>query len=229
VGHKYANCLSKRQIDQDNELILSAKMWMLYKTLLPSKKNNENRDRLVMKIEEILSNEWPGHEINVHLFGSSVNLLGTSASDVDLCVTTPNRELENISALSVKLQKYNMIITECVTNAKVPIVKFWDPTLNLACDINVNNTQALLNTRLIKSYVNLDPRTRPLVMTIKHWARIRKLNSTACGTLSSYTWTCMVLNFLQMRYPPILPVLKVGRKNEDIDLLKVGYKNNESI
>ncbi|CAG8556837.1 25738_t:CDS:2, partial [Gigaspora margarita] len=74
-------------------------MWMLYK------KNNENRDRLVMKIEEILSNEWPGHEINVHLFGSSVNLLGTSTSDVDLCVTTPNRKLENIFALSVKLQK----------------------------------------------------------------------------------------------------------------------------
>ncbi|CAG8614363.1 14015_t:CDS:2 [Dentiscutata erythropus] len=53
----------------------------------------------------------------------------------------------------------------------------------------------------------------------------------SCGTLSSYTWTCMVLNFLQMCYPPILPVLKVDRKNEDedIDLLKVGYKNNESI
>ena len=29
--------------------------------------------------------------------------------------------------------------------------------------------------------------------------------------------------------PPILPVLKVNRKNEDIELLKVGYKNNELI
>ncbi|CAG8541703.1 13033_t:CDS:2, partial [Dentiscutata heterogama] len=197
-------------------------MWMLYKKLLPSKKTNENRDRLVMKIEKILSNEWPDHEIEVYLFGSSVNLLGTSTSNVDLCITMPSRELENISALSVKLQKYNMKITECVTNAKVPIVKFLDPTLNLACDINVNNTQALLNTMLIKSYVNLDPRARPLVITIKHWARIRKLNNAACGTLSSYTWTCMVLNFLQMRNPPILPVLKVNRKNEDIELLKLG-------
>ncbi|CAG8813717.1 17967_t:CDS:2, partial [Dentiscutata erythropus] len=42
---------------QDNELILSAKMWMLYKKLLSSKKTNENRDRLVMKIEKISSNK----------------------------------------------------------------------------------------------------------------------------------------------------------------------------
>ena len=32
-----------------------------------------------------------------------------------------------------------------------------------------------------------------------------------------------------MRNPPILLVLKINRKNEDIELLKVGYKNNESI
>ncbi|CAG8770246.1 7436_t:CDS:2, partial [Dentiscutata erythropus] len=235
VGHKYTNCLSKRQIDQDNELILFTKMWMLYKKLLPSKKTNENRDRLVMKIKKILSNEWPDHEIEVHLFGSSVNLLGTSTSDVDLCITTPSRELENISVLFVKLQKYNMKITECVTNAKVPIVKFLDPTLYVTVYFYANfyycltYDKALLNTMLIKSYVNLDPRARSLVMTIKHWAQIRKLNNAACGTLLSYTWTCMVLNFLQMRNPPILPVLKVNRKNEDIELLKVGYKNNELI
>ncbi|CAG8842621.1 32396_t:CDS:2, partial [Gigaspora margarita] len=161
---------------QDYEPILSVKTWMLYKKLLPTKENKENRERLVKKIKRILSNKWPDHKINVHLFGSSVNLLGTSTSDIDLCVITPSKELENISALSVKLQKYNMEITECVTNAKVPIVKFWDPIL-------------LQN---------------PIII-------------------------CLVLNFLQMRYPPILPVLKVDRKNEDIDLLKVGHKNNESI
>ena len=27
------------------------------------------------------------------------------------------------------------------------------------------------------------------------------------GTISTYTWTCIILNFLQMRDPPILPVL----------------------
>ena len=64
----------------------------------------------------------------------------------------------------------------CVSSAKVPIVKIWDPQLRLACDLNVNNTLALENTRMIKTYVEIDPRVRPLAMIIKHWTRRRIVN-----------------------------------------------------
>lgn len=64
----------------------------------------------------------------------------------------------------------------CVSSAKVPIVKIWDPQLCLACDLNVNNTLALENTRMIKTYVEIDPRVRPLAMIIKHWTRRRIVN-----------------------------------------------------
>ena len=64
----------------------------------------------------------------------------------------------------------------CVPNAKVPIVKFWDPELELACDMNVNNTLALENTRMIKLYVEIDERVRLLAMIIKHWTKKRILN-----------------------------------------------------
>ena len=64
----------------------------------------------------------------------------------------------------------------CVSTAKVPIVKIWDPELQLACDMNVNNTLALENTRMIKTYVQIDPRVRPLAMIIKHWTKRRIVN-----------------------------------------------------
>ena len=64
----------------------------------------------------------------------------------------------------------------CVSTAKVPIVKIFDPELGLACDMNVNNTLALENTRMIKTYVEIDPRVRPLAMIIKHWTRRRIVN-----------------------------------------------------
>jgi DNA polymerase sigma len=64
----------------------------------------------------------------------------------------------------------------CVSTAKVPIVKIWDPELELACDMNVNNTLALENTRMIKTYVQIDPRVRPLAMIIKHWTKRRIVN-----------------------------------------------------
>lgn len=60
--------------------------------------------------------------------------------------------------------------------AKVPIVKFRDPDLDLACHINVNNTLALETTRMIRTYVSIDERVRPLAMVVKYWARRRMLN-----------------------------------------------------
>lgn len=69
-----------------------------------------------------------------------------------------------------------MTKVNCVSTAKVPIVKIWDPELGLACDMNVNNTLALENTRMIKTYVQVDPRVRPLAMIIKHWTKRRILN-----------------------------------------------------
>ena len=64
----------------------------------------------------------------------------------------------------------------CVSSAKVPIVKIWDPELELSCDMNVNNTLALENTRMIRTYVDIDERVRPLAMVIKHWTRQRVVN-----------------------------------------------------
>jgi DNA polymerase sigma len=64
----------------------------------------------------------------------------------------------------------------CVSHAKVPIVKIWDPDLKLACDMNVNNTLALGNTRMIRTYVDIDERMRPLAMIIKYWTKRRVLN-----------------------------------------------------
>jgi DNA polymerase sigma len=57
------------------------------------------------------------------------------------------------------------------------------------------------------------------------------------GTLSTYAWTCMILNFLQMRQPPILPTLheQTGVKpptwfNDDLSSLRgFGKANNESV
>jgi len=64
----------------------------------------------------------------------------------------------------------------CVSGAKVPIVKIWDPKLKLNCDMNVNNTMALENTRMIRTYVEIDERVRPLAMVLKYWTRRRVVN-----------------------------------------------------
>lgn len=75
----------------------------------------------------------------------------------------------------------------CISAAKVPIVKIWDPELGLACDINVNNALAIENTRMIRVYIETDPRVRQLMMIIKHWTRRRIIKDAGKSTSSSST------------------------------------------
>jgi DNA polymerase sigma len=45
---------------------------------------------------------------------------------------------------------------------------------------------------------------RPLVLTVKHWAKRRKINDASSGTLSSYAYVIMVIHFLQTQYETAL-------------------------
>lgn len=64
----------------------------------------------------------------------------------------------------------------CVHAKSVPIVKVWDPELEVACDLNVNNLIALKNTSMVKAYMEIDDRVRPLAMIVKYWTRQRVIN-----------------------------------------------------
>ncbi|KAL8824661.1 MAG: hypothetical protein Q9170_008085 [Blastenia crenularia] len=236
--------MPKKYLNPTEEGKLSGDMRELYDRILPTEDSDERRFRFVQKLELILNQKWPGNDIRVHVFGSSGNMLCTNESDVDICITTPMKMLEKVCHLAALLAEHGMERVVCVNHAKVPIVKIWDPELELACDMNVNNTLALENTRMIKTYVDIDERVRPLAMIIKYWTRKRILNDAALGgTLSSYTWICMILNFLQTRNPPVLPCLhkrphqrlpgpdgKLSAFADDLDSLRgFGHKNKETL
>ncbi|KAK3671984.1 hypothetical protein LTR78_008159 [Recurvomyces mirabilis] len=234
----------KKALEPHEDDKLSGDMRELYDRLLPSDESEQRRAQLIKKLEKMMSDEWPGHDIRVNVFGSSGNLLNSSDSDADICITTPLKKLESMHGLAALLDRHGMQKVVCRASAKVPIVKCWDPELRLACDLNVNNPLALENTRMIKTYVQLDDRIRPLAKIIKYWTKRRILNDAAYGgTISSYTWICMIISFLQRREPQIIPSLqntdgkrlKTDRNEptrfaDDIDALKgCGNKNRESL
>ncbi|KAE9986112.1 hypothetical protein BLS_000045 [Venturia inaequalis] len=234
----------KKALDPHEEKKLSGDMRELYDRLLPSEESENRRITFIEKLEGILRNQWPTTDFQVKMFGSSGNNLCTNDSDVDICIQDPKKGIESMHQLAEVLASSGMERVQCIAQAKVPIVKIWDPELRLAADMNINNTVALENTRMIKTYVGIDERVRPLAMIIKHWSKQRILNDAGLGgTLSSYTWTCMVMNFLQTRDPPILPALhqlphkeclaKDGTDtgfNDDLEKLKgFGSANKETI
>ncbi|KAI0456451.1 hypothetical protein F5B21DRAFT_152830 [Xylaria acuta] len=68
--------------------------------------------------------------------------------------------------------------------------------VGVQCDVNFSAHLALQNTLLLRCYAYTDPRVRPLVLFVKHWAKARGINTPYRGTLSSYGYVLMVLHYL---------------------------------
>lgn len=82
--------------------------------------------------------------------------------------------------------------------------------VGVQCDINFSAHLALQNTLLLRCYSHCDPRVRPLVLFVKHWAKARGINTPYRGTLSSYGYVLMMLHYLvNVAQPFVCPNLQL--------------------
>ncbi|KAI8870434.1 Nucleotidyltransferase, partial [Ramicandelaber brevisporus] len=202
---------------------------LCHSRLYASQESTVRRQQFVEKIERICRVEWPERNVKVNVFGSSANGLATSTSDVDICLTTDWRELEDVKIVAQALEKHGMKSIKWIAKAKVPLVRFIDPEMQLACDINVNHPLAIYNTQMVHIFVQIDERVKPLAAIMRYWARRRDLDDAAQGgTFAPYTWLNLLINFLQMRNPPILPTLhdsNNNNKNNNTVMIRDGRPN----
>lgn len=91
--------------------------------------------------------------------------------------------------------------------------------VGVQCDINFSAHLGLQNTLLLRCYSHCDPRVRPLVLFVKHWAKVRQINSPYRGTLSSYGYVLMMLHYLiNIATPFVCPNLQVLARPPDPNL-----------
>lgn len=81
-----------------------------------------------------------------------------------------------------------------------------------SCDITVNgpiNNHNFAKSELVSRYVSLDNRVGDLILCVKHWARSRGVGDASKTGINSFSWTLMVIYYLQRTDPPSIPVLKL--------------------
>nr|XP_017236141.1 PREDICTED: UTP:RNA uridylyltransferase 1 [Daucus carota subsp. sativus] len=181
----------------------------IYESLKPSEEEKAKQKQLMALLEKHVNKEWP--EARLYLYGSGANSFGFKKSDIDVCLAIDDLNVnksEVLLKLADILQADNLQNVQALTRARVPIVKLMDPVTGISCDICVNNLLAVINTKLLRDYALIDERLRQLAFIIKHWAKSRGVNETYQGTLSSYAYVLMCINFLQQRNPAILPCLQ---------------------
>ncbi|GAX84867.1 hypothetical protein CEUSTIGMA_g12288.t1 [Chlamydomonas eustigma] len=188
--------------------VLNRQLVQLAEELSPSNEERRRHQATLEVVRALLIKEWP--HAKVHLFGSAANGLSVrNSTDIDVCLEILDVE-ENqgkfVERLGEIFTDAGMDSVKAISHARVPVCKA--KCEGISFDVTVNNMLALVNTKMLKDYTDLDPRLRQLVFLVKWWAKRRRVNDSYRGTLSSYAYVLMCINLLQRRDPPILPVLQ---------------------
>ncbi|EEZ98847.1 poly(A) RNA polymerase gld-2 homolog A [Tribolium castaneum] len=151
----------------------------------------------------------------LYLVGSTMSGFALEGSDIDICLLTkpissePRIDsLHHLDYLQHALLENGLASEAELIMAKVPILKFKNKETGFEIDLNCNNIVGIQNTRLLYCYAQLDWRVRPLVVMVKIWAQRNHINDAKNMTISSYSWTLMVIHYLQCGvFPAVLPCL----------------------
>ncbi|XP_066149697.1 poly(A) RNA polymerase gld-2 homolog A-like isoform X1 [Euwallacea fornicatus] len=155
-------------------------------------------------------------QFGLYIVGSTMTGFGANTSDIDMCLLMrrsfsddPRQEsLYQLELLKMYLKNRAPITRAELILARIPILKLMDDVSGFEIDLNYNNTVGLHNTHLLYCYSQCDWRVRPLVIMVKEWAQVNRINDAKKLTVSSYSWTLMVIQYLQCGvFPAILPCL----------------------
>ncbi|KAG0282496.1 hypothetical protein BGZ96_000420 [Linnemannia gamsii] len=179
-------------------------------SLKQSLMSSRDRDGQVESQRRTLQDELQQHyddwDLEVHLFGSFASGLSSKTSDADFTVYYFGYD---ISELASALHQIGYHDVSTITNARVPIVSFYDPEHDISCDINIDEPMGVINSRLINTYRKIDDRFLTLWFAVRQIAKKRSILSGSTGYLSSYALTMMLIVFLQdVTEPAIFPRLQ---------------------
>lgn len=197
----------------------------------PSSEDIDRTKRCYEQLEAVIAELGPRWRLEI--FGSIASRFLTGSSDLDVtCVRGPkeneeDEEEEEVDSKTILLdrlsQKFRDLPSfsdiEEIPSAKVPILRLrFEGCLDI--DLSCQNTAAIQNTQLLGAYAQIDHRIMQLGIAVKLWAKAAKVCGATERHLSSYTFTLLMIYFLQVHEEVLLPPLNTTLFEADKDPAK---------
>ena len=206
--------------DRDQLLELDRELLAFVSRATPSAEDNMSH-KVVLDLVRDVARRVLDPSADIQMFGSAASGFCERGSDIDATIIvdfailnkrfhgknrTPSvghetRMLcsEAVSAIAKYIESTNgtgLAVEGLISGAKVPIVVLSSFGRQII-DASINNVLPTFNTRLLGEYAKKDPRVVALVLCVKRWAKMAQVSDAKMGNLSSYSWSLLVIYFLQ--------------------------------
>jgi len=213
------NCEEKVKSMSD----ISEQMYQLWKMNYMTDTSLRLRFLVCRQIELAISGMFP--HAQVLPFGSAINGFGTCLSDQDMVLDLDvDKQISNNSRLMfqaksavvggdrAQVQRYCEELSDLIQsflpgcqdvkrilNARVPLIKYSHELTGLECDLSMSSSSGLHMSCLLHLWSETDWRVRPLVATVRRWAKsvglVKEIRPTQFFT--NFTLTMLVVCYLQ--------------------------------
>lgn len=209
--------LANLRLSDSDDQKLSDKIQNYYDTHKQTEDQLSQKEETRTTMEEVLKHHL-GKDAKVHIVGSSLTKFATSNSDMDIVLTKNLVDQEKANKMLKENSGMDILEFRNGPTVKVPIIRGRDRGRNVQWEMSFNKLDSIVKTKLLRAYSLLDPRVAPLVVAVKAWAGHVRVKDAHEGTLSSFSWTLMVICYLQSADPPVLPCLQTLDKVKYADL-----------
>lgn len=180
----------------------------------PTEHDAQVRMDLIRRVQSVVGRDFQGYHGAIRCFGSFPVGLYLPTADMDLVYVTDihfggGAEMLRASStamfrLAEKLKTNRQAkATQVIAKAKVPIIKFVDPTTNLPVDISFENMSGVVaQATLTKWKYQHGEHFSCLVVLTKQLLEMYNLNDNGTGGLGGLSICCLVVSFFQQNHTP---------------------------
>ncbi|KAL7719149.1 Poly(A) RNA polymerase cid11 [Entamoeba marina] len=204
--HGYDPNPRKPKHSRSPEDLLNEQLAQIFDDIILPKNQLDIRRDVASRVESVLNENFDGFYFKAVIYGSTEYGLCLKNGDLDICCTCERIiDLDFYQQFAKCFDNNNFEVKLVIETARVPIIKMTDLFTNVNIDLSFNQLAALHHTEFFNMIIDTNPLFQTVVVLLKHWLKIRDLNTPFRGTLSSAALSFLVIHYFIQLNPQLYP------------------------